>query len=118
MTEEILDNNDTLKPLPKRGLRGLFSLLTNKYLLSGVFFVVWMFWFDPKDIRTDIARYKRFKALEQSEQQLTNQIAETQFELDQLKTNALTIEKYAREKYYMKKDNEDLFVVPEKTSNK
>jgi cell division protein FtsB len=28
-----------------------------------------------------------------------------------LKTSAKTIEKYAREKYYMKKDNEDLFIV-------
>jgi cell division protein FtsB len=38
-------------------------------------------------------------------------IKETRGELDLLKTNAQTIEKYAREKYYMKKDNEDLFIV-------
>ena len=37
--------------------------------------------------------------------------AETHKELDLLKTNALTIEKYAREKYMMKKDNEDLFII-------
>jgi cell division protein FtsB len=31
--------------------------------------------------------------------------------LGQLKNNAQTIEKYAREKYLMKKDNEDLFIL-------
>ena len=39
------------------------------------------------------------------------QIADTRKELDLLMTNAQTIEKYAREKYMMKKDNEDLFIV-------
>ena len=40
------------------------------------------------------------------------QIAETKKELDFLITNAQTIEKYARERYMMKKDNEDLFILP------
>ena len=39
------------------------------------------------------------------------EITETRKELGLLKTNAQTIEKYAREKYLMKKDNEDLFIV-------
>ena len=39
-------------------------------------------------------------------------------ELDLLKTNAQTIEKYAREKYLMKKDNEDLFIVNTTTTIK
>jgi cell division protein DivIC len=49
--------------------------------------------------------------LQKSEQHLTKTILETKQELDQLKTNAQTIEKYARENYLMKKDNEDLFIV-------
>ncbi len=77
-----------------------------------------MFWFDPKDIRTELSRREKYKELQESEQHLIKQIAETQYELDQLKTNAQTIEKYAREKYYMKKDNEDIFIVPEKNTDK
>jgi cell division protein FtsB len=42
---------------------------------------------------------------------MTQQIVETKHELDLLKTNPETLEKYAREKYLMKKDNEDLFIV-------
>ncbi len=96
----------------------MFSWLRNKYLLSSLFFIVWMFWFDPKDIRTEMGRREKYKELKESESHLTNLIAKTQGELDQLKTNAQTIEKYAREKYYMKKDNEDIFIVSEKVIKK
>ena len=40
---------------------------------------------------------------------MKSQITDTRKELDQLKINAFTIEKYAREKYLMKRDNEDLY---------
>jgi cell division protein DivIC len=39
------------------------------------------------------------------------QIRTVSRELDQLKSNPATLEKYAREKYLMKRDNEDLFVI-------
>ena len=42
-----------------------------------------------------------------------NQVASTRQELNELQSNAASIEKAAREKYLMKKDNEDLFVVAE-----
>jgi cell division protein FtsB len=41
------------------------------------------------------------------------QIDATKKELDQLKSDPATLEKYAREKYHMKKDNEDLFIIAE-----
>ena len=85
--------------------------LFNKYLLATCFFVIWMFFFDPKDINSDLARRAKYKELQKSEQRLDLLITNTKHELDLLKTNAQTIEKYAREKYMMKKDNEDLFIV-------
>ena len=85
--------------------------LKNKYLLAGCFFVVWMFFFDPKDWGVAYNKHQKLQELQVSEQHLTKIIVETRQELGQLKTNAQTIEKYAREKYLMKKDNEDLFIV-------
>jgi cell division protein FtsB len=79
--------------------------------LAGILFAVWMFFFDPKDIHSDISRSNKLKELQKNEQRLTSEILATQEELKQLKTNAQTIEKYAREKYLMKKDNEDLFII-------
>ena len=85
--------------------------LKNKYLLAGCFFIVWMFFFDPKDWGVAFDKNAKLKELQKSEEHLSKTIKETKDELDQLKTNAQTIEKYAREKYLMKKDNEDLFIV-------
>jgi len=87
------------------------SWLKNKYLLAGCFFIVWMFFFDPKDWGLAVDKSLKLKELQKSEEHLTKTIKETKEELDQLKTNAQTIEKYAREKYLMKKENEDLFII-------
>ncbi len=70
-----------------------------------------MLFFDPKDWGLINSSKNKLTELEKSEKQLGKMIKETRGELDLLKTNAQTIEKYAREKYYMKKDNEDLFIV-------
>lgn len=92
-------------------LTNIPSWLKNKYLLAGAFFVVWMFFFDPKDWGVAYDKSAKLKELQKSENHLTAVIKDTKEELNQLKTNAGTIEKYAREKYLMKKDNEDLFIV-------
>ena len=87
------------------------SWLKNKYLLAGTFFVVWMLFFDPKDLGSVFNRRAKLKSLQKTEQHMNKEIADTYKELYLLKTNAQTIEKYARENYMMKKDNEDLFIV-------
>ncbi|MBC7866636.1 MAG: septum formation initiator family protein [Gloeobacteraceae cyanobacterium ES-bin-316] len=89
----------------------LFSVLKNKYLIASLLFLVWMLFFDEKDWRMIGARKDKLNQLQKSEQHLAASIKDTRVELDLLKTNAQTIEQYAREKYFMKKDNEDLFIV-------
>ena len=112
--------NDTSSPkAPKKaGGFGKFSWLKNKYLLAGSFFIVWMFFFDPKDWGVAFEKNAKLKELQNSELHLNNTIQETKEELSQLKNNAQTIEKYAREKYLMKKDNEDLFIISSPTTTK
>jgi cell division protein FtsB len=70
-----------------------------------------MLFFNEKDIITEFRRKAKLNELQKSEQHLNEVIIETKQELGQLKNNAQTIEKYAREKYMMKKDNEDLFII-------
>lgn len=96
-------------------ITGTLGILKNKYFLAIAFFIVWMTFFDPRDWGLILEKKGKLRELQKSEQHLTQQITETRTELEMLKTNAQTIEKYARERYYMKKDNEDLFIVnPEK----
>lgn len=90
---------------------GIFSIVKNKYFIASAFFIVWMLFFDVKDWSLIHGRREKLAELQKSEQHLNELIGETRKELNLLKTNAQTIEKYAREKYLMKKDNEDLFIV-------
>lgn len=115
--ENITENAETPKP-QKKWWKGKLAWMKNKYLLAGTFFLVWMLFFDPKDVSSGINRMRKYKELQASEQKLTKQIEGTKAELGQLKNNAQTIEKYAREKYLMKKDNEDLFIVDNPAENK
>lgn len=73
--------------------------------------MVWVVFFAENDIPSSFKRVKTLNKLQQTEQHLNKQIADTRKDLDLLKTNPQTIEKYARENYMMKKDNEDLFIL-------
>jgi len=105
-----LDNLNSPKPFISKGLGKLY-LLTNKYFLATLLFILWMFFFDPKDWGTALSKNNKLKEFQKSEEHLSKIINETKDELKQLKSNVQTIEKYAREKYFMKKENEDLFII-------
>ena len=92
-------------------MKHLRHILTNKYLLTGIAFAVWMLFFDRNNAPLQLQRAQEVNKLEKSEQLLSGQILETRQELDLLKNNPATLEKYAREKYMMKKENEDLYIV-------
>jgi cell division protein FtsB len=90
------------------------SWLKNKYFISLVIFSAILIFFDRNDFFSQRERRRELQELEQSKKYYTGQIETESKELEQLKTNPATLEKYAREKYLMKRDNEDLFIVPEK----
>jgi cell division protein DivIC len=86
--------------------------LKNKYLLTGAGFLVWILFFDSRDLITShFKEHAELVRLEESKKYFEQQIAVTRQELQQLKTNPALLERYAREKYLMKRDNEDLFVI-------
>ena len=92
-------------------LKHIPSWLKSKYLIAGLSFIVWMVFFDRDDIASQWKRIKELKQLQHTERNMNNQIADTKKELDLLRTNPSTLEKYAREKYMMKRDNEDLYII-------
>ena len=100
---------------------GLFSQipawLRNKYLISIGLFAAIMLFFDKNDVFTQRERGQQLKQLQQSKQYYTDRISSERAELQLLKSNPGTLEKYAREKYLMKKEEEDLFIVPENPSS-
>ncbi len=80
-------------------------------MLTATAFAIWMLFFDRNNVPLQIQKMQELNKLEKSEHLLSGQIMETRKELDQLKNNPAKLEKYAREKYLMKKENEDLYIV-------
>lgn len=75
---------------------------------------VWVIFFDKNDLSTQITLRKDVKQLEEERNYYAHEIADITTDIRELISNPLTLEKFAREKYLMKRDNEDIFVIVEK----
>lgn len=89
----------------------ILPVLRNKYLLSLIAFTVWMLFFDKNDMLTQMHRKRELNALEESKAYYTEEIAKEKKISEELRSNPAAIEKYARENYLMKRDNEDIFII-------
>jgi cell division protein FtsB len=92
-------------------LRFIVKILKNKYFLALVAFVVWMIFFDNNSLKRQRILNDRIDQIKGMRTFYTNEIAKTNKEIYELETNLETIEKYAREKYMMKRDSEDVYIV-------
>ncbi|MEO6960858.1 MAG: septum formation initiator family protein [Puia sp.] len=90
------------------------SWLKNKYVLTAIGFGIWILFIDDRDfITTHFRHVRELHKLEAQKKYYENQISSVRVELDQLKQDPATLEKYAREKYLMRRDNEDVYLIVE-----
>lgn len=95
------------------------SFLKNKYSISIIAFILWLSFFDKNDFITQYQYRQQLKSLKAEKQYFSESIETAKKELNELNSSASNREKFAREKYMMKKDDEDLFVFVEaKTQEK
>ncbi len=94
-------------------MKKTISIFTNKYLLAGTFVIIWMLFFDDRDIFTRIQNHKELSNLESKANYYKQEISKAQKELNDLNSNAFAIEKLAREQFKMKRNSEVLFLVEE-----
>ncbi|BFG70656.1 septum formation initiator family protein [Sediminibacterium sp. KACHI17] len=94
------------------------SVITNKYFLAGGFFVVWMLFFDQRDFFQQRERNAELKKLEAKKQYYLDEINKTKQELNDIQSNPAALEKFARERYLMKKDGEDIFIIEDSVISK
>jgi cell division protein DivIC len=92
-------------------MKKAFRLLTNKFILTSAVFVVWMMYFDQYDYFMMKERNKQLDELKQNIQYLDKEIAQMDADRNAMLNNRARLEEYARENYYMKRDNEDLYVI-------
>jgi len=92
-----------------------FKWISNKYVLILLLFLVWMFFFDTnswfihKELNDDIRALNDNKEFYQKEIKHDKQFIETMKDSNEQ-------EKYAREKYFLKKEGEDIYIIEHQDS--
>ncbi len=94
-----------------------FKFISNKYVLIVLLFFVWMFFFDTnswfihKELDDDI------EALKENKEFYQNEIKKDKAFIEKMQ-DSNEQEKFAREKYYLKRENEDIFIIEHEDSLK
>ncbi len=91
--------------------RKLLPYLKNKYLLSLIVFFVWVLFFDQNNLVERYSTHREIRQLEKDKQYFKDRIREDSTRMNELKTDNDNLEKFAREQYLMKRENEDIFVI-------
>jgi cell division protein FtsB len=94
-----------MKKLPK--------VFRNFYFLTGLFFLVWIAFLDDNNLIARFSLSSKLNSLENEKEYYEEKIIEVEKDRDELFGNKESLEKFAREKYLMKKETEDVFVVVE-----
>jgi cell division protein DivIC len=94
-------------------LKLVIPLLRNKFVLTGLIFIVWMLFFDQNNLIDRFSLAARIKDLEKQKEHYQQQILENRTKMEELRSNQENLEKFAREEYLMKKDDEELFIIIE-----
>lgn len=88
----------------------ILNFLKNKYLLTVIALVVWLFYFDKNDVFTQFELIDKCNKLKAERDYYIAEILHNKKEIEDLENNTKSLETLAREKYLMKKDNEEVFV--------
>ena len=89
--------------------RPFFKIITNIYVMISIVFIVWMLFFDRNTYLND----KLGKEIEELESTINfyEKKNKQNHELIKNLQDSLQLERFAREKYLMKKDNEDIYII-------
>jgi cell division protein DivIC len=92
----------------------LVSLVKNKYFIAGMIFLLWIMFFDENNLMAHRKNKKRLSALKSQKEYYQEKIESDNQKIEELRSGQENLEKYAREQFYMSKQDEDLFIVVEK----
>ena len=88
----------------------IFKILTNTFVLIFIPFVIWMLFFDENSYLIHRKFNQEIKDLERTISFYKTKIAEDKATIHKL-DDSLQLERFARETYFMKKANEDIYII-------
>jgi len=83
----------------------------NKYFLTVVAFIIWVCFFDKNDLISQFSFRRQLKELEEDKAYYIREIEKNKKDMTELMSDPEHLEKYAREHYLMKKDDEEIFII-------
>ena len=92
-----------------------YPLIKNKYFLVLLIFLIWVTFIDKNNLISQYQDRQVLYGLDKEKRYYQSEIQTTQGKLNELKTDSRSIEKFAREKYLMKKENEEIWLVVDKS---
>lgn len=92
----------------------ILKILKNKYLLVIIGLFFWLLYFDKNDVFTQFDLIKKCNKLNSEKDYYIAEIENNKKEILELQNNIESLETFAREKYLMKRDNEDVFIFVQK----
>ncbi len=86
---------------------------TNKYLLAGALFLLWITFIDENSIVNQMQLQNKIARLTKQKEYYREKTEEDKRKISELLGNRDSLEKFAREQYLMKKSNEDIYIIVE-----
>lgn len=87
--------------------------IRNRYFIIAFIFTVWIMFFDRSNLIDQFKLQQTLDGLEEKKSYYEREIGQVKRDKRELFSSDKALEKFARERYYMKKDNEDVFVIVE-----
>ena len=97
----------TLKQLKNKPI---IKIITNKYVIILSIFIIWMVFFDENSLLNHMEFNKEIDKLESEKEYYKSEIYKDSYLIHKLE-NKKELEKFAREQYNMKKENEDIYLI-------
>lgn len=94
-----------------------FKIISNRYVLILLVFTVWMAFFDSNSLMVHNELDEELNKLENNKEYYQEEIRQDKAIIQGL-DDSFELEKFARETYFMKRDNEEVFIIEFQDSSK
>ena len=95
----------------------ILPIISNRYFIVAMGFAIWMVFFDQRDFFQQKERALELNKLEAAKKYYQDEISKTKKQLENLKNNPAAIEKFARERYLLKRDGEEVYLFEDSNSS-